>query len=215
MSQQDGYVNSDTLVTTEWLAEHLDDPGQRLIEVDVNPAAYEGGHIEGAVGWDWKKDLQHETVRDIASREALEQKLGESGVTPDTTILLYGDNNNWFAAYAYWALKYYGHDDVKLVNGGRVKWEAEGRPYSNDVPSYPEAQYRFSGEPKEEFRAYRDQVLKQLGNSGLVDVRSPKEIYAELLAPENLPQEGAQRGGHIPSAVNTPRAQAVKEAGTF
>ena len=215
MSQQDGYVNSDTLVTTEWLAEHLDDPGQRLIEVDVKPAAYEGGHIEGAVGWDWKKDLQHETVRDIASREALEQKLGESGVTPDTTILLYGDNNNWFAAYAYWALKYYGHDDVKLVNGGRVKWEAEGRPYTTDVPQVEKTDYHFLGEPREEIRAYRDQVLDRIGKAGMVDVRSPGEYSGQLLAPENLPQEGAQRGGHIPTAVNIPWATAVREDGTF
>src|SRR2546421_822796 len=215
MSQQDGYVNSDSLVTTEWLAEHLGDPGQRLIEVDVNPAAYEGGHIEGAVGWDWKKDLQHETVRDIASREALEQKLGESGVTPDTTILLYGDNNNWFAAYAYWALKYYGHDDVKLVNGGRVKWEAEGRPYTTDEPKVEPTEYKFSGEPREDLRAYRDRVQQQIGQAGLVDVRSPGEFSGQLLAPENLPQEGAQRGGHIPTAVNVPWATAVKEDGTF
>ena len=129
--------------------------------------------------------------------------------------MLYGDNNNWFAAYAYWALKYYGHDEVKLVNGGRVKWEAEGREWSQDAPGYEQTQYRFSGQPKEEFRAYRDQVLQKLGQIGLVDVRSPKEFSGELLAPENLPQEGAQRGGHIPSAINIPWASAVKEDGTF
>jgi thiosulfate/3-mercaptopyruvate sulfurtransferase len=183
--------------------------------VDVNPAAYEGGHIQGAVGWDWRQDLQDTTVRDIASREALERKLGESGISPGDTVLLYGDNNNWFAAYAYWALKYYGHDKVKLVNGGRVKWEAEGRAWVGDSHSYPETSYRFSGEAREEFRTYRDHVLDQIGKSGLVDVRSPKEYSGELLAPENLPQEGAQRGGHIPSAVNIPWAQAVKEDGTF
>jgi thiosulfate/3-mercaptopyruvate sulfurtransferase len=214
-TQTEGYVNSDALVTTEWLAEHLGDPGQRLIEVDVNPAAYQGGHIQGAVGWDWKKDLQDQTMRDVVSREALEKKLSESGVSPETTILLYGDNNNWFAAYAYWTLKYYGHDNVKLVNGGRVKWEAEGRPYTTDAPQVEPTQYRFSGEPREDLRAYRDEVEESIGKAGLVDVRSPGEYSGQLLAPENLPQEGAQRGGHIPGAVNVPWATAVKEDGTF
>jgi thiosulfate/3-mercaptopyruvate sulfurtransferase len=215
MAESDGYANREALVSTEWLAAHLNEPGQRLIEVDVNPALYGGGHIEGAVGWDWKKDLQDPTVRDLASREALEQKLGGSGVTPDTTILLYGDNNNWFAAYAYWALKYYGHDDVKLVNGGRVKWEAEGRPYTTEEPRATPTQYRFPGEPREDLRAYRDEVRDAIGKVGLVDVRSPGEFSGALLAPENLPQEGAQRGGHIPTAVNVPWATAVKEDGTF
>lgn len=215
MSESDGYVNSDALVSTDWLAAHLSEPGYRLIEVDVNPAAYEGGHIESAVGWDWKKDLQDATVRDVASAEALATKLGESGVTPDTTVLLYGDNNNWFAAYAYWVLKYYGHDKVKLVNGGRVKWEVESRAYTTDRPQVQATSYRFSDTPREELRAYRDQVLERLGKAGLVDVRSPAEYSGELLAPENLPQEGAQRGGHIPTAVNIPWATAVKEDGTF
>jgi thiosulfate/3-mercaptopyruvate sulfurtransferase len=181
----------------------------------VNPSAYEGGHIQGAIGWDWKQDLQDQTVRDLASRAALERKLGESGVSPSDTVLLYGDNNNWFAAYAYWALKYYGHDNVKLVNGGRVKWEAEGRPYTTDVPQVQATSYHFPGEPREDLRAYRDQVQALLGKVGLVDVRSPGEFTGQLLAPENLPQEGAQRGGHIPTAVNVPWATAVKEDGTF
>ena len=215
MAESDGYANSEALVSTEWVAGHLDDPGIRLIEVDVNPAAYAGGHIQGAVGWDWKKDLQDQTVRDLASREALENKLGESGVTPDTTVLLYGDNNNWFAAYAYWVLKYYGHRDVKLVNGGRVKWEAEGRPYTTDVPRVAATEYGFSRESDEAIRAYRDEVRDAIGRAGLVDVRSPGEYSGELLAPENLPQEGAQRGGHIPTAVNVPWATAVREDGTF
>ncbi len=215
MSTSNDYANPDALVSTEWLATHLHEPGYRLVEVDVNPAAYASGHIEGAVGWDWKRDLQDPTVRDLASPEALAQKLGEAGVTPETTLLLYGDNNNWFAAYAYWALRYYGHDRVKLVDGGRVKWEVEGRPYTTEVPHYTPTQYRFPGPPREELRAYRDQVLAALGKVGLIDVRSPAEFSGELLAPENLPQEGAQRGGHIPTAVNVPWASAVREDGTF
>lgn len=210
-----GYANPEALVSTEWVADHATDRDVRLVEVDVDPSAYEGGHIEGAVGWNWRRDLQDQTVRDLPPRERLEELLGRSGIDPDTTILLYGDNNNWFAAYAYWALKYFGHDRAKLINGGRVKWEAEGRPYSTEVPTYPASQYRFAGAPKEDLRAYRDQVLDRLGKAGLVDVRSPKEYSGELLAPENLPQEGAQRGGHIPGAVNVPWATAVKEDGTF
>jgi len=215
MASSNGYSNSDAIVGTDWAAEHGRHQGVRLIEVDVDPSAYDNGHIEGSVGWNWRRDLQDQTVRDLVSAESLAAILGKSGVTPDTTILLYGDNNNWFAAYAYWALKYYGHEKVKLINGGRVKWEAEGRPYTTDVPSYPETQYQFRGAPKEDIRAYREQVLERIGKAGLVDVRSPKEYSGELLAPENLPQEGAQRGGHIPTAVSIPWATAVKEDGTF
>ena len=215
MADGNGYANPEALVSTAWLADHLNDAGQRLIEVDVDPSAYGGGHIEGAVGWDWKKDLQDPLVRDLPSREALAAKLGESGVTPDTTILLYGDNNNWFAAYAYWALKYFGHDRVKLVDGGRVKWEAETRPYTTEVPSVTPTAYTFTADPREDLRAYRDHVLDQIGKAGLVDVRSPAEFSGQLLAPENLPQEGAQRGGHIPTAVNVPWGTAVNQDGTF
>jgi thiosulfate/3-mercaptopyruvate sulfurtransferase len=210
-----GYANGEALVDTAWVAEHGQDPGYRLIEVDADPSNYGKGHIAGAVGWDWKKDLQNPEVRDLASREALAAKLGESGVTPATTILLYGDNNNWFAAYAYWALEYYGHENVKLVNGGRVKWEAENRPYTTDVPSVQATRYSFPAEPREELRAYRDQVLAAIGKVPLVDVRSPAEFSGQLLAPENLPQEGAQRGGHIPTAINVPWATAVNQDGTF
>jgi len=204
------------LVSTDWIADHSKDAGLRLVEVDVDPRAYEGGHIEGAVGWNWRKDLQDQLSRDIVSKEALSNLLGQSGITPDTTIVLYGDNNNWFAAYAYWALKYYGHDKVQLIDGGRVKWEKEGRAYSTSAPIYPATTYRFHGSPKEEIRAYRDHVQSRLGKAGLVDVRSPKEYSGELLAPENLPQEGAQRGGHIPTAVSIPWGTAVNtEDGTF
>ena len=205
-----------SLVTTDWIAEHGKENGLRIVEVDVDPSAYEKGHIAGAVGWNWKKDLQDQLHRDIASKEALANLLGQSGITPDTNILLYGDNNNWFAAYAYWALKYYGHEKVQLIDGGRVKWEKEGREYSTDVPSYPATDYKFHGSPKEEIRAYRDHVQSKLGKAGLVDVRSPKEYSGELLAPENLPQEGAQRGGHIPTAVSIPWGTAVNtEDGSF
>ena len=204
------------LVTTEWAASHGRDQGVRVVEVDVDPSAYQGGHIDGAAGWNWRRDLQDQVSRDIASKDALAALLGRTGVTPETTIALYGDNNNWFAAYAYWALKYYGHEKVHLIDGGRVKWEKEGRQYSTEVPTYPGTTYQFKGNPDESIRAYRDHVLSRLGKAGLVDVRSPKEYSGELLAPENLPQEGAQRGGHIPTAVSIPWGTAVNtEDGTF
>jgi len=204
------------LVTTEWIAEHAKDSGLRLVEVDVDPTSYEKGHIEGAVGWNWKRDLQDQLARDLAPKDALAELLSRSGITPDTTIVLYGDNNNWFAAYAYWALKYYGHDKAQLVDGGRVKWEKEGRPYTTDVPEVEPSHYHFHGSTNETIRAYRDQVLDKIGKAALVDVRSPKEFSGELLAPENLPQEGAQRGGHIPTAASIPWATAVNaEDGTF
>ena len=208
-------TKTQALVTTEWIAEHAKDKALRLVEVDVDPTVYEGGHIEGAVGWNWKKHLQDQLLRDVAGTEALAELLGKSGITPETAIVLYGDNNNWFAAYAYWALKYYGHDKVQLVDGGRVKWEKEGRAYTKDVPQVAAAEYKFHGSPKEDIRAYRDHVLSKIGKAKLVDVRSPKEYSGELIAPENLPQEGAQRGGHIPTAASIPWATAVKEDGTF
>jgi len=204
------------IVSTDWIADHAKDAGLRLVEVDVDPTNYEKGHLEGAVGWNWKRDLQDQVARDIAPKDALAQLLGRSGISADTNVVLYGDNNNWFAAYAYWALKYYGHDKVQLVDGGRVKWEKEGRSYTTDVPSYPATSYHFKGSSNESIRAYRDQVLEKLGKAALVDVRSPKEYSGELLAPENLPQEGAQRGGHIPTAASIPWATAVNaEDGTF
>ncbi|HXL79217.1 MAG TPA: sulfurtransferase [Candidatus Eisenbacteria bacterium] len=204
------------MVSTEWVAGHGKDSGVRVVEVDVDPSNYEKGHVEGAVGWNWRKDLQAQVQRDIAGREELAALLGKSGITADTNIVLYGDNNNWFAAYAYWALKYYGHDKVQLVDGGRVKWEKEGRPYTTDVPSYPATSYHFQGSTREDIRAYKDHVQSKLGKAGLVDVRSPKEYSGELLAPENLPQEGAQRGGHIPTAVSIPWGTAVNtDDGTF
>jgi thiosulfate/3-mercaptopyruvate sulfurtransferase len=208
-------ANPDSLVTTDWAVEHLNDPGVRLVEVDVDTTAYDKGHLPGAVGWNWRNDLQAKPARDIAAKEQLEQLLSRSGIGPETTVILYGDNNNWFAAYAYWTLKYYGLDKVKLINGGRVKLEAEGRQFTSDVPTPAATSFKFSGGANEAIRAYRDDVAERIGKAGLVDVRSPGEYSGELLAPENLPQEGAQRGGHIPTAKNIPWAKAVKEDGTF
>jgi thiosulfate/3-mercaptopyruvate sulfurtransferase len=215
MAQNDTYANQEAIVSTEWVAENLESVGIRLVEVDVDTSAYDSGHLPGAVAWDWRRELQDPTVRDIASRDALESLLARCGVSPETTVILYGDNNNWFAAYAYWMLTYYGHPRIRLMNGGRVKWLAEGRELSTAVRDHGPAAYRFPDGAREDVRAYRDVVLDRLGHVSLVDVRSPKEYAGELLAPENLPQEGAQRGGHIPTAENIPWASAVREDGTF
>ena len=209
------YAN-DVLVETDWLAQHAKDPNVRVFEVDVDTTAYEQGHVAGAIGLNWKSQLQQRPVRDLVSKKELEDLLSKSGVTKDTTIAVYGDNNNWFAAWFFWVLKYYGHKDVRLVNGGRVKWLAEGRSVTTDVPTYPASTYKAS-DPDESVRALRDRVLQVARNGGtsLVDVRSPKEFSGELLAPENLPQEGAQRGGHIKGAITGPWATAVAEDGRF
>jgi len=211
-----GYAK-DVLVETEWLAEHLSDPGLRVVEVDVDTTAYEQGHIPGAVGWHWQNDLQERPSRDVIPREKFEALMSRSGIANDTLVVLYGDNNNWFAAWAYWLLKYYGHQRVSLLNGGRKKWVEEGRPLTKEVPSYPPTAYR-AQDPDLSIRALRDYILNALQSRAriaLVDVRSPREYSGELLAPEGLPQEGAQRGGHIPGAVNIPWSQAVREDGTF
>ena len=210
------YAHPESLVSTEWVAEHGGDANVRLIEVDVDTSAYEQGHIAGAVGWNWQSQLQQPVRRDLASKEEIEHLLGGSGISNDTTVILYGDNNNWFAAWAFWQLKYYGHADVRLMNGGRAKWEAEGRPLTTDVPSHAASSYS-AGEGDQSIRAYRDQVLAMVnaGNIALVDVRSPAEFSGELLAPPAAPQEGSQRGGHIPGASNIPWGQAVDEDGTF
>ena len=210
------YAHPESLVSTDWVAEHGSDAGVRLVEVDVDTSAYEQGHIAGAVGWNWQSQLQQPVRRDLASKEEIEQLLGGSGIGNDTTVVLYGDNNNWFAAWAFWQLKYYGHGDVRLMNGGRVKWGAEGHPTTTEVPSYPAVSYTAS-EGDQSIRAYRDQVLSLVnaGSIALVDVRSPAEFSGELLAPANVPQEGSQRGGHIPGASNIPWGQAVAEDGSF
>ena len=210
------YANPNTLVSTDWVAEHGGDDGVRLVEVDVDSLAYEQGHIAGAVGWDWSEQLQDTLARDIISKSDMEALLGSSGIGNDTTVILYGDNNNWFAAWAFWQLKIYGHSDVRLMNGGRAKWEAEGRPLTTDAPSHAAANYTAS-DPDNSIRAFREDVLGAVSAGGayLVDVRSPEEYRGELLAPPALPQEGSQRGGHIPGAANVPWATAVAADGTF
>jgi len=209
------YAN-DVLVETDWLAEHAKDPKVRVFEVDVDTTAYEQGHVAAAIGLNWKTDLQQHPVRDLIDKKQLEALLSKSGVTPDTTIVAYGDNNNWFAAWFFWLLKYYGHKNVKLVNGGRAKWIAEKREIVTEAPTYTKTEYRAAG-PDASVRALREYVLERVIGNGakIVDVRSPKEYAGELLAPENLPQEGAQRAGHIPGAQNVPWATAVAEDGRF
>ncbi len=210
------YPDSQALVSAQWVADHGGDANVRLVEVDVDTAAYEQGHIAGAVSWNWQTQLQQSVRRDLISKSELETLLGQSGIGNDTTVVLYGDNNNWFAAWAYWQLTYYGHGDARLMNGGRAKWEADGRPLTTDVPDHASKAYTASG-PDEDIRAYRDYVLQAVnsGDIALVDVRSPDEFSGKLLAPPNLPQEGSQRGGHIPGAANIPWASAVDEDGTF
>ncbi len=203
------------LVTTEWVQKHLGDPNIRLIEVDVDTTLYEQGHIPGAVGFNWQTQLQDPVRRDILSKSELETLLSSHGIANEHTIVLYGDNNNWFAAYAFWLLKIYGHEDVRLMDGGRKKWIEEGRPLTTEIPCYPPTTYR-AKEPDWSYRAFLPQVMESLNREdvALVDVRSPQEYTGELLAPPGL-METAQRGGHIPGAQNIPWSQAVREDGTF
>jgi thiosulfate/3-mercaptopyruvate sulfurtransferase len=209
------YANPNALVETDWLEEHLDDPGIRIIEVDEDTAAYEKGHIRGAVGWNWNTDLHTKVGRDYVSTAELADLLSRAGVGDGTTVVLYGGNNNWFAAYAYWILKLRGVEDVKLVNGGRKKWELESRELVQDVPSHDATGLSISGAERPEIRALRDEVLGKLGSSAFVDVRSPEEFRGEKLAPDHLPQEQAQVPGHIPGAANVPWAKAANDDGTF
>jgi len=205
----------DVLVDTDWVEQHLEDDSIRIVEVDENPALYAEAHIPGAIGFDWKKDLQDQVKRDFLGPEEFGALFGSRGISNDHTIVLYGDRNNWFAAYTYWYLKYYGHDNVKLMNGPREKWISEGRSTTSDVPSHGAA--TFTAKPGDDaIRAKRDEVVKALDDSEvLVDVRSPQEFSGELIAMAGYEQEGAQRGGHIPGAKSIPWAQAVKEDGTF
>jgi thiosulfate/3-mercaptopyruvate sulfurtransferase len=207
---------ADVLVDTVWTHSHLNDPKVRFVEVDVDTSAYEQGHLPGAIAWNWTSQLSDGVRRDVAGRDDFSKLLSESGIGPDTTIVLYGDNNNWFAAWAYWQLQLYKHPDVRLLDGGRKLWLALGLPTSGDVPSYAPTGYQLP-EPDFSLRAFRDDVLGSLDQAdlGLVDVRSPAEYSGELLAPAALPQEGAQRAGHIPGAASIPWSQAVNEDGTF
>jgi thiosulfate/3-mercaptopyruvate sulfurtransferase len=210
------YKHPEVLVTTEWVAQNLDAPNARLVEVDVDTSAYDQGHIPGAVGWNWQTQLQDNVRRDLIDRAALESLLGQSGIANDTTILLYGDNNNWFAAYAFWQLKYYGHRDVRLVNGGRKKWLEEKRPLSTEAPKVTPTTYK-AGERNESVRAYRDDVsavVEGRRKGQLVDVRSVDEFTGKIIAPPGM-TETAQRAGHIPTAANVPWSQAAAEDGTF
>jgi thiosulfate/3-mercaptopyruvate sulfurtransferase len=205
----------DVLVDTQWVEDHLDDPSIRIVEVDENPALYAEAHIPGAIGFDWKTDLQDQVKRDFLGPEAFGELLGSRGISNDHTVVLYGDRNNWFAAYTYWYLKYYGHQAVKLVNGPREKWISEGRPTSTDVPAFEAAS--FAAQPGDDaIRAKRDEVLTALdAGTSMVDVRSPQEFSGELIAMAGYENEGAQRSGHIPGAASVPWAQAVAEDGTF
>ena len=214
------YAHPEALVENEWLVEHLNDPKVRIAEVDYDPTAnYEMGHLPGAVLFDWRKDINDLVRRDILTAEALTRLLSHAGVDPDTTLVLYGDFNNWFAAFAFWVFGYYGVPNVKLLNGGRKKWIAEDRPLSKEVPKFPPGKFKSSA-PDPKLRVFLDDVRTALpqvkaGRLHLVDVRSPKEFSGEITAPPEYPTEHAQRGGHIPGAKNVPWAQAVRDDGTF
>ena len=214
---QVAYKHPEVLVETSWVSDHLKDSNVRIAEVDYDPTAnYNLGHIPGAFLFDWRKDMNDPLSRDIVNKQQLEDLLSRAGVGTNTTVVLYGDFNNWFAAFAFWILKYYGVDKVVLMNGGRKKWLAEDRDITKEQPSYPKATFKVKG-PDETIRTYLDSMKKGLGQSNrvLVDVRSPAEFTGEITAPPEYPNEHAQRGGHIPGAVNIPWSQAVREDGTF
>jgi len=205
---------AEALVDTEWAAAHLESPGVVFVEVDEDTSAYEKGHIPGAVRIDWKAELQDPVRRDFVDKAGFERLLSGKGISNGDTVVLYGGNNNWFAAYAYWYFKIYGHDNVKLLDGGRKKWELESREQVTDVKDRPKADYR-AKEPRSDIRAFREEVVSAIGKENLVDVRSPDEYAGRLLAPAHLPQEQAQRAGHVPTAKNIPWSKAANEDGTF
>ncbi len=209
------YAHPEVLVSTAWVAEHLNDPRVRLVEVDVDTASYEQGHVPGAVGWNWSTQLCDTVRRDIIPKAQFERLMSESGIAHDTTVVLYGDNNNWFAAWAFWQMKIYGHEDVRLMNGGRKKWIEEGRELTQAVPQVTPTTYQ-AKDPDYSIRAFLPEVQRavEAGNVGLVDVRSPQEFTGEILAPPGLP-ETCQRGGHIPGARNIPWGLACNDDGTF
>ena len=210
------YAHPEYLVETQWVADHLNDPKVRIVESDEDPLLYRAGHIPGAVQVDWFSTLQNPVRRDFLGKDKFEQVASELGIANDTTVVFYGDKSNWFACYALWVFQYYGHQNVRVMNGGRLKWEKENRSLTKDTPTYQHAQYK-AKEADAAIRAFRNDVFDQISaHRPLVDVRSPKEYTGELLAMPNYPQEGATRGGHIPGAANIPWAQAINEAdGTF
>ncbi|WP_067792885.1 sulfurtransferase [Actinomadura formosensis] len=205
---------SDVLVDTSWVESHLDDPGLILVEVDEDVSAYDKGHIRGAVKIDWKTELQDPVRRDFVDKTGFEQLLSAKGIANDDLVILYGGNNNWFAAYAYWYFKLYGHDKVKLLDGGRKKWELESRELVTDVPSRPKTEYKAKDQDLA-IRAFRDEVVDAIGKQNLIDVRSPDEFSGKLLAPAHLPQEQSQRPGHVPTARSIPWSKAANDDGTF
>ena len=205
---------SDVLVDADWVEAHESDPGVVLVEVDEDTSAYDTGHIPGAIKIDWKKDLQDPVRRDFVDKAGFEALLSQRGISNDDTVILYGGNNNWFAAYAYWYFRLYGHQNVKLLDGGRKKWELDSRELVKDVPERPATSY-VATEQDSAIRAMRDEVLAAIGKRNLVDVRSPDEFAGRLLAPAHLPQEQAQRAGHIPTAKNVPWSKAANDDGTF
>lgn len=212
-----GYVNSEVLVSTDWVAEHLDDPNIRIIESNEDQLLYPSGHIPGAVQVDWTTDLNDPLVRDYLNKEGFEALMSRIGVTPDTTVVFYGDKSNWWATYAFWVFQLFNHTNAKVMDGGRLKWEKERRPTTHEVPNYAQANYKAPERDDSKIRAFRDQVLQHVQNKlPLVDVRSPEEYSGELLHMEGYPNEGALRGGHIPGAKNVPWSRAANpEDGTF
>ncbi|MGE5132021.1 MAG: sulfurtransferase [Gemmatimonadota bacterium] len=205
---------SDVLVDADWVEAHLDDPGVAIVEVDEDTSAYDKGHIRNAIRIDWRSDLQDPVRRDFVDRTGFEALLSGRGISNDHTVVLYGGNNNWFAAYAYWYFRLYGHRDVRLLDGGRKKWELDSREMVTDVPARPATSYQ-AAEQDASIRALRDEVVAAIGKRNLVDVRSPDEFTGKLLAPAHLPQEQAQRAGHIPTAKNVPWSKAANDDGTF
>jgi thiosulfate/3-mercaptopyruvate sulfurtransferase len=205
---------ADVLVDANWVEAHLDDPNVVLVEVDEDVSAYDRGHIKGAVRLDWKTELQDQVRRDFVNKEQFEELLSQKGVGNDHTVVLYGGNNNWFAAYAYWYFKLYGHADVKLLDGGRKKWELDGRELTEEVAPRDKTSYT-AKEQDASIRAFRDETVEAIGNKNLIDVRSPDEFSGKLLAPAHLPQEQSQRAGHIPTAINVPWSKAANDDGTF
>ena len=207
-------ARSDVLVSAEWAEQNLNADNTVFVEVDEDTSAYDGGHIPGAIKLDWKQDLQDGVRRDFVDADRFSKLLSERGVANDDTVILYGGNNNWFAAYAYWYFKLYGHENVKLIDGGRKKWELDGRPLTADAVERPQTSYT-AKDPDLSIRAFRDEVIASIGEKNLVDVRSPDEFSGKILAPAHLPQEQSQRPGHVPGAINVPWSKAANEDGTF